>query len=88
MPEQVTFWVAADGTQFRTQAEALAWEMKAAVRALSNALEGIAIDDTGTLDAATINGLVSDFAGRAATSTATLATAISAQTAEAASAQT
>jgi len=78
MAEQKTFWVAADGTQFKTQAEALAWEMRKSVSALWQALDSYRIDAEGNLDAESINGLVAAFQKNAAVSTETLSTTIAA----------
>ena len=62
MAVQETFWVAVDGMQFKTQAEAQAWELRKSAVALAQAVSAISVDGKGNLDSVAINGLVSTFA--------------------------
>ena len=78
MATQETFWVAEDGTQFATQSQALAYELRKQVLAVADQLESIVVQPDGSIDADAINTLVGTFQTTVAASAATLNTAIQA----------
>ena len=78
MATQETFWVAEDGTQFATQSQALAYELRKKVLAVADQLESIVVQADGSIDADAINTLVGTFQTTVAASAATLNTAIQA----------